>query len=142
MSCAEGDTGFAYDGELDFEVEHVASDAMPKLPLAVMMNVGNRDRAFHFASLPNEGVGLARVEFIINNGHRGAPSRSARKLEEILDDLKAAVLETGSTATPIAGRFGFDKLIRRYRVWLRCGASTRFGGAVIRRCGGSQIPLV
>lgn len=66
VSCAEGDTGFIYGAELDFDVTTSRIDAMPDLPLKVMMNVGNPDRAFDFARLPNEGVGLARLEFIIN----------------------------------------------------------------------------
>ena len=66
VSCAEGDTGFIYGDELEFDVVTSRIDAMPELPLKVMMNVGNPDRAFDFARLPNAGVGLARLEFIIN----------------------------------------------------------------------------
>lgn len=66
VSCAEGDTGFIYDGVLDFEVQKNSVSSMPKLSFKVMMNVGNPDRAFDFAQIPNEGVGLARLEFIIN----------------------------------------------------------------------------
>jgi len=66
VSCAEGDTGFIYNQELDFEVITSRIDSMPDLPLNIMMNVGNPDRAFDFARLPHEGVGLARLEFIIN----------------------------------------------------------------------------
>ncbi|MFG6077116.1 phosphoenolpyruvate synthase [Erwinia sp. OPT-41] len=66
VSCAEGDTGYVYDDLLDFEVKSSQVDEMPALPLKIMMNVGNPDRAFDFACLPNEGVGLARLEFIIN----------------------------------------------------------------------------
>lgn len=66
VSCAEGDTGFIYDGVLDFEVQKNSVASMPKLSFKVMMNVGNPDRAFDFAQIPNEGVGLARLEFIIN----------------------------------------------------------------------------
>ena len=66
VSCAEGDTGFIYQGILPYSVQSSQIDAMPPLPLKVMMNVGNPDRAFDFARLPNEGVGLARLEFIIN----------------------------------------------------------------------------
>jgi len=67
VSCAEGDTGFIYAGKLDFAVNRISLDTMPKLPFKVMMNVGNPERAFDFQSLPNHGVGLARLEFIINN---------------------------------------------------------------------------
>lgn len=66
VSCAEGDTGFIYDSKLDFEVQNNSIDAMPDLAFKIMMNVGNPDRAFGFAQIPNEGVGLARLEFIIN----------------------------------------------------------------------------
>ncbi|OOS26622.1 phosphoenolpyruvate synthase [Moraxella porci DSM 25326] len=66
VSCAEGDTGFIYEGLLDFEVQRNSISTMPELAFKVMMNVGNPDRAFDFAQIPNEGVGLARLEFIIN----------------------------------------------------------------------------
>ncbi|CAG9417570.1 phosphoenolpyruvate synthase [Providencia alcalifaciens] len=66
ISCSEGDTGFVYDGKLDFEIHSSEVDNMPDLNVKIMMNVGNPDRAFDFACLPNEGVGLARLEFIIN----------------------------------------------------------------------------
>ena len=66
VSCAEGDTGYVYDGALDFERQQVELDALPPVPVKIMMNVGNPDRAFDFAALPHCGVGLARLEFIIN----------------------------------------------------------------------------
>jgi len=66
VSCAEGDTGRAYEGALNFEHQTNNVDSMPSLPFQIMMNVGNPDRAFDFQSLPNAGVGLARLEFIIN----------------------------------------------------------------------------
>lgn len=66
VSCAEGDDGFIYDGALDFERREISVEAMPKLPVKIMMNVGNPERAFDFSFLPNEGVGLARLEFVIN----------------------------------------------------------------------------
>ena len=66
VSCAEGDTGFIFEGELGFDIRQNSVDAMPDLPFKIMMNVGNPDRAFDFAQLPNAGVGLARLEFIIN----------------------------------------------------------------------------
>ncbi len=67
VSCAEGDTGYAYKGLLDIKVSKTEINTMPELDLKVMMNVGNPDRAFDFCQLPNKGVGLARMEFIINN---------------------------------------------------------------------------
>ncbi|KAF7764702.1 pyruvate, water dikinase [Pseudoalteromonas citrea] len=66
VSCAEGDTGFIYEGQLEFDIISSRVDTMPDLPMKIMMNVGNPDRAFDFAKLPHAGIGLARVEFIIN----------------------------------------------------------------------------
>lgn len=66
VSCAEGDTGFVYDGELEFRVQNDDVDGLPEAPVKVMMNVANPDRAFDFSAIPNHGVGLARLEFIIN----------------------------------------------------------------------------
>jgi pyruvate,water dikinase len=67
VSCAQGDTGYIYHGDLAFEKQSIAIDKMPKLPFDIMMNVGNPDRAFDFRNLPNKGVGLARLEFVINH---------------------------------------------------------------------------
>jgi pyruvate,water dikinase len=66
VSCAEGDTGYIYDGELAFEQKNIELDSLPEIPVKIMMNVGNPDRAFDFAGIPHRGVGLARLEFIIN----------------------------------------------------------------------------
>ncbi|HXW11056.1 MAG TPA: phosphoenolpyruvate synthase, partial [Steroidobacteraceae bacterium] len=66
VSCAEGDTGYIYDGQLEFNQAQIELDSLPSLPVKIMMNVGNPDRAFDFAGIPNKGVGLARLEFIIN----------------------------------------------------------------------------
>ena len=66
VSCSEGDEGYVYRGILDFEQQQIELDALPDIPVKIMMNVGNPDRAFDFASIPNHGVGLARLEFIIN----------------------------------------------------------------------------
>src|SRR3712207_1450227 len=66
VSCAEGDTGFVYSGLLDFTVESSELAAMPEIPVKIMMNVGTPDQAFAFSRLPNAGIGLARLEFIIN----------------------------------------------------------------------------
>ncbi|HEV7444341.1 MAG TPA: phosphoenolpyruvate synthase [Steroidobacteraceae bacterium] len=66
VSCAEGDTGYVYDGMLEFERKQIELDSLPKIDVKIMMNVGNPDRAFDFASIPHRGVGLARLEFIIN----------------------------------------------------------------------------
>eukprot|EP00038_Savillea_parva_P009013 m.180659 g.180659 ORF g.180659 m.180659 type:complete len:796 (+) comp15064_c0_seq1:78-2465(+) len=67
VSCTEGDTGYIYKGELDYEVITRDISAMPDVPVEIKMNVGNPEMAFEFARLPNKGVGLARIEFIINN---------------------------------------------------------------------------
>lgn len=67
VSCAEGDTGFVYEGILPFERIQLDVETMPELPMKVMLNVGNPDRAFTFQSIPNSGVGLARLEFLISN---------------------------------------------------------------------------
>jgi pyruvate, water dikinase len=66
VSCAEGETGYVYEGLLDFERKQIELDALPNIPVNIMMNVGNPDRAFDFAGIPHRGVGLARLEFIIN----------------------------------------------------------------------------
>jgi pyruvate, water dikinase len=66
VSCAEGDTGQVYEGLLEFEKKQIELDHLPKIPVKITMNVGNPDRAFDFAAIPNNGVGLARLEFIIN----------------------------------------------------------------------------
>jgi len=66
VSCAEGDEGFVYEGKLEYEQKQIELDSLPDIPVKVMMNVGNPDRAFDFATIPNHGVGLARLEFIIN----------------------------------------------------------------------------
>lgn len=67
VSCAEGDSGFVYEGLLPFEQVHLDVETMPELPMKVMLNVGNPERAFTFQSIPNSGVGLARLEFLISN---------------------------------------------------------------------------
>jgi pyruvate, water dikinase len=66
VSCAEGDTGHVYKGHIDYVVDELALDKMPDVPVKIMMNVGNPDQAFDFAALPHRGVGLARLEFIVN----------------------------------------------------------------------------
>jgi pyruvate, water dikinase len=66
ISCAEGDTGYVYDGMLDYDQRSIEVDSMPEIPVKITMNVGNPDRAFDFAGIPHKGVGLARLEFIIN----------------------------------------------------------------------------
>src|SRR6056300_813406 len=67
VSCAEGETGIVYQGQLDFDIDIQEDGELPKPPVKIMMNVGNPDMAFTFAQIPNHGVGLARLEFVINN---------------------------------------------------------------------------
>lgn len=92
VSCAEGDTGYAYEGILDFKVNKTQIHTMPKLDLKVMMNVGSPDRAFDFCQLPNEGVGLARMEFIINN-MIGIHPRALLALEDQSEELQDTIIE-------------------------------------------------
>jgi pyruvate,water dikinase len=90
VSCAEGDTGFIYDGLLETEVTEVQRGEMPKISTKIMMNVGNPQLAFDFAQLPNEGVGLARLEFIINN-NIGVHPKAILDYPNVDADLKKAV---------------------------------------------------
>ena len=90
VSCAEGDTGFIYDGELDFDVAVTEVGNMPPLPIKIMMNVGNPDRAFDFAQLPNAGVGLARLEFIINR-MIGVHPKALLEFDQQTPELKATI---------------------------------------------------
>jgi len=90
VSCAEGDTGFIYDGLLETEVTEVRRGEMPAVPVKIMMNVGNPQLAFDFCQLPNEGVGLARLEFIINN-NIGVHPKAILDYPNIAVDLKKAV---------------------------------------------------
>ncbi|HHQ4516355.1 phosphoenolpyruvate synthase [Aeromonas veronii] len=90
VSCAEGDTGFIYDGELDFDVAVTEVGNMPRLPIKIMMNVGNPDRAFDFAQLPNAGVGLARLEFIINR-MIGVHPKALLEFDQQTPELKATI---------------------------------------------------
>ncbi|HWI80647.1 phosphoenolpyruvate synthase [Ramlibacter sp.] len=90
VSCAQGDTGYIYDGLLETEVTEVQRGAMPKIATKIMMNVGNPQLAFDFAQLPNEGVGLARLEFIINN-NIGVHPKAILDYPNVDADLKLAV---------------------------------------------------
>ncbi len=90
VSCAEGDTGFVYDGLLETEVQEVERGAMPDVPVKIMMNVGNPQLAFDFCQLPNSGVGLARLEFIINN-NIGVHPKAILDYPNVDADLKKAV---------------------------------------------------
>ncbi len=91
VSCAEGDTGRVYAGTPRFEVKRIELDNMPPIPTKIMMNVASPERAFSFASLPNAGVGLARLEFIINNTI-GIHPKALLQFEQQPEDLKAEIL--------------------------------------------------
>ncbi|MBC7436509.1 MAG: phosphoenolpyruvate synthase [Bdellovibrionales bacterium] len=90
VSCAEGDTGFIYDGLIETEVSEVERGTMPDIKTKIMMNVGNPQLAFDFCQLPNEGVGLARLEFIINN-NIGVHPKAILDYPNVDADLKKAV---------------------------------------------------
>lgn len=90
VSCAEGDTGLVYEGALDFDIRTNSVESMPELPFKIMMNVGNPDRAFDFQALPNEGVGLARLEFIINR-MIGVHPKALLNFDSLPDEVKPTV---------------------------------------------------
>jgi pyruvate, water dikinase len=92
VSCAEGDTGFVYAGEVGFEVAETELDTMPEIPTKIMMNVGTPEQAFAFSRLPHAGVGLARLEFIINR-QIGIHPRALLELDELDEPLKGQVEE-------------------------------------------------
>ena len=93
VSCAEGDTGFVYDGILGFTVESTELAEMPDIPVKIMMNVGTPDQAFAFSRLPNAGVGLARLEFIINR-QIGIHPKALLEFDRLEEPLKGQVAET------------------------------------------------
>jgi pyruvate,water dikinase len=108
VSCAEGDEGKIYDGLLETEITEVARGALPKIPVKIMMNVGNPQLAFDFQSIPNDGVGLARLEFIINN-NIGVHPKAILQYPNVEPDLKKAVESVArGHASPKA--FYVDKL--------------------------------
>jgi pyruvate,water dikinase len=90
VSCAEGDEGFVYEGKLEFEESRIEVDSLPDIPVKIMMNVGNPDRAFDFANIPNHGVGLARLEFIINR-MIGVHPNALLEYESLDDETKLAI---------------------------------------------------
>jgi pyruvate,water dikinase len=92
VSCAEGDTGKVYEGKLEIETADVATDRMPALPTKIMMNVGNPELAFGFRQLPNEGVGLARLEFIIAK-NVGVHPRAVLEFDKQPAEVKAKIAE-------------------------------------------------
>ena len=109
VACSEGDTGYIYDGLLETEISDVVRGELPHCPIKIMMNVGNPQLAFDFAQMPNSGVGLARLEFIINN-NIGVHPKAILDYPNIDLDLKKAVESVArGHASPRA--FYVDKLV-------------------------------
>lgn len=109
VSCAEGDTGYIYKGLIDFDIKKISLETMPGLPFKIMMNVGNPDRAFDFCSLPNAGVGLARLEFIINR-MIGVHPKALLNFDSLPAELKNRIaLQTAGYGEPV--NFYVEKLV-------------------------------
>ncbi|HMN43095.1 MAG TPA: phosphoenolpyruvate synthase [Povalibacter sp.] len=108
VSCAEGDTGYVYEGELPFEQKNIELDSLPSIPTKIMMNVGNPDRAFDFAGIPHRGVGLARLEFIINR-MIGVHPRALLEFDQLSQELQQTIRrQMAGYADPVS--FYIDKL--------------------------------
>ena len=108
VSCAEGDTGYVYKGILDVEVLHIQIDKLPKIPIKISMNVGNPELAFDFQRLPNAGIGLARLEFIIAR-MIGVHPKAALAYAKLKPDLKEAI-DAHCAGYPDPVSFYVDKL--------------------------------
>ncbi|MAY72533.1 MAG: phosphoenolpyruvate synthase [Halomonas sp.] len=109
VSCAEGDAGHVYDGLLEFDRNVTSVDAMPDIPFKIMMNVGNPDRAFSFSTLPNAGVGLARLEFIINR-MIGVHPKALLEYDTLPSELQQTIdLRIAGYDDPVS--FYVDKLV-------------------------------
>ena len=108
VSCAEGDTGYVYDGMLEYDERNIELDLLPPIPVKIMMNVGNPDRAFDFAGIPHKGVGLARLEFIINR-MIGVHPRALLEFDKQSAELKDTITkQIAGYADPVS--FYIDKL--------------------------------
>lgn len=109
VSCAEGDTGFVYEGLLGVEVVDLSLDNMPTIPVKVMMNVGNPELAFSFANLPNEGIGLARMEFIINR-QIGIHPKALLEFDQLDSELQQTITQRiAGYSSPVD--FYVDKIV-------------------------------
>ncbi|MBW7861606.1 MAG: phosphoenolpyruvate synthase [Rhodocyclaceae bacterium] len=109
VSCAEGDTGYVYRGKLDFEVVTTDMGSLPEIPVKVMMNVGNPELAFEFAQIPNGGVGLARLEFVINN-MIGIHPKAILEINQVPASLREEILRRSrGYVTP--KQFFIEKLV-------------------------------
>ncbi|WP_455204668.1 phosphoenolpyruvate synthase, partial [Kaarinaea lacus] len=109
VSCAEGDTGFIYEGLLDFEILRTKAGELPELPVKIMMNVGNPDRAFDFANIPNAGVGLARLEFVIAR-MIGIHPKALLEFDQLPSDLQKQIRQQ-TAAYPDPVSFYVEKLV-------------------------------
>jgi pyruvate,water dikinase len=108
VSCAEGDTGYVYRGKLEFEITTTDMGNLPKLPVKIMMNVGNPELAFEFSQIPNAGVGLARLEFVINN-MIGVHPKAILEIDQVPASLREEILRRSrGYASP--KQFFIDKL--------------------------------
>jgi pyruvate, water dikinase len=108
VSCAEGDTGYVYEGLLEYERKQIELDSLPKIPVKIMMNVGNPDRAFDFAAIPHRGVGLARLEFIINR-MIGVHPRALLEFDQLDGELQDQIrAQMAGYSNPVT--FYVDKL--------------------------------
>jgi pyruvate,water dikinase len=108
VSCAEGDTGHVYDGMLEYDERNIELDSLPPIPVKIMMNVGNPDRAFDFAGIPHKGVGLARLEFIINR-MIGVHPRALLEFDQQSAEIKDAIAkQIAGYSDPVS--FYVDKL--------------------------------
>ena len=108
VSCAEGDAGYVYEGRLKYEEKEIELDSLPSIPVKIMMNVGNPDRAFDFANIPNHGVGLARLEFIINRMIGVHPNALLEYDKQDADTREAINEQMAGYDDPV--RFFIDKL--------------------------------
>ena len=109
VSCAEGDTGYVYRGKLDFEVVTTDTGNLPDIPVKIMMNVGNPELAFEFAQIPNGGVGLARLEFVINN-MIGIHPKAILEINQVPASLRSEIVRRSrGYATP--KQFFIEKLV-------------------------------
>ena len=108
VSCAEGDEGYIYSGQLEFDEQEIELDRLPDIPVKIMLNVGNPDRAFDFAGIPNRGVGLARLEFIINR-MIGVHPRALLDFDALDEELQNVInLQMAGYSDPVS--FFVDKL--------------------------------
>jgi pyruvate,water dikinase len=108
VSCAEGDEGVVYAGRLEYEQTLIELDSLPEIPVKIMMNVGNPDRAFDFANIPNHGVGLARLEFIINR-MIGVHPQALLEYDQLDEETRGAI-DDQMAGYPNPVDFFIDKL--------------------------------